>query len=243
MYKEHYTFHTPQKESTIWRYIDFTKLVDLLVTNQLFFNRSDNFDDPFEGSFKLKDYEETKEILSTQQEIRKYYFLNCWHISDDQSDAMWKCLSTKNGIAIKSSVDKLIKSLEVATEDVFIGRIYYRDFTKVTFNELLFEEQNKTFGGRGGSLNQFNYKRINFEHEKELRLYYVDLPIPQVIKNGIPREPLTQKRININPSALIDEIIVAPFAEHWFRDLVEKFTARLNYQFKVSKSDLYNYDK
>ena len=241
MYKENSSFHTPDRQLTIWRYIDFTKFVDLLVTNQLFFNRSDNFEDPFEGFLKVKDYAETKDMLSHQQRTKKYYFLNCWHINENQSDAMWKIfLNTKNGIAIKSTVENLIKSLERAKEDIFIGRIYYRDFDKVTFNELLFEKQNRTFDGRGGSLNQFNYKRSSFEHERELRLYYVDLPIPHAIKNGAPREPLTHKRIDIDMNSLIDEVIVTPFADNWFRDLVEKVINKLGYKLKVSKSDLYD---
>jgi len=240
MYKEHYSFHTPDHSLTIWRYIDFTKFVDLLLSNQLFFARSDNFKDPFEGIFKLKDYDTSKNMFSDQQETKKYYFLNCWHINENQSDAMWKIfLDTKNGIAIKSTIGKLIESLENSKDDIFISKVYYRDYENVTFNELMFEEQNKIFGGRGGSINQFNYKRISFEHEKELRLYYIDLPIPHAIKNGIPREPLTHKQIDINTNELINEIVIAPFADIWFKDLVEKVISRLNFNFKVKKSDLY----
>ncbi|MBS1949464.1 MAG: hypothetical protein OJF59_002832 [Cytophagales bacterium] len=240
MYKEHYSFKAPESTLTIWRYIDFTKFVDLLLTSQLFFTRSDNFDDPFEGVFKLKDYKETKDMLSHQHATKKFYFLNCWHINENQSDAMWKIfLNTKNGIAIKSSVERLITSLEVAKEDIFVNRVHYRDFEKVTFDELLFADENKTFGGRGSSLNQFKYKRISFEHEKELRLYFVDLPIPHTMKNGVPREPLTHKRVDINLNALIDEVVVNPFADSWFRELVEKVSNRLDFKFKVTKSDLY----
>ncbi len=240
MYKKHYSFHRPDHSLSIWRYIDFTKFIDLLLSNQLFFARSDSFEDPFEGVFKLKDYDTTKNMFSDQQETKKYYFLNCWHINENQSDAMWKIfLATKNGIAIKSTIGKLIESLENSKDDIFISKVYYRDYENVTFNELMFEEQNKTFGGMGGSINQFNYKRISFEHEKELRLYYIDLPIPHAIKNGIPREPLTHKRVNINTNKLINEIVIAPFADNWFKDLVEKVISRLNFDFKVKKSNLY----
>lgn len=240
MYKEHYSFHTPDRQLTIWRYIDFTKYVDLLATSQFFFNRSDKFEDPFEGIFRLKDYQDTKDMLSLQQATKQFYFLNCWHINENQSDAMWKVfLNTKNGIAIKSTVGNLIKGLEPAKEDIFMSKVYYRDFNKVTFNELLFEDQNKIFDGRGGSLNQFNYKRISFEHEKELRLYYIDLPIPHAIKNGTPREPLTHLRVDVDLKSIVNEIVVTPFADNWFKELVEVITVKLNYKFKVTKSDLY----
>lgn len=240
MYKDNYSFHTPDPSTTIWRYLDFTKFVDLLLTSQLFFARSDQFQDPFEGVFRLKDYENTKHMLTHQELTKKFYFLNCWHINDNQSDAMWKIfLDTKNGIAIKSTVGDLIKSLGSSKDDVYISKVYYRDFDKVTFNELINEEQNKIFSGRGSSLNQFNYKRISFEHEKELRLYHIDLPIPHAIKNGIPREPLTHKRIDVVLNNLINEVVIAPFADDWFESLVLQLIEKFDYKFEVSKSKLY----
>lgn len=240
MYKEHYSFHTPDKSLTIWRYIDFTKLVDLLISNQLFFSRSDNFEDPFEGIFRLKDHEFTKVMFPNEQLTKKFYFLNCWHINDNQSDAMWKIfLNTKNGIAIKSTVGNLINSLAKTEKDIFISKVYYRDFEKVTFMELISEEHNRRFEGRMGSINQFNYKRISFEHEKELRLYYIDLPIPHPIKNGVDREPLSCQRIDIDTTELIREVVIAPFADNWFKNLVEQVISRLSLDLIVSKSNLY----
>lgn len=240
MYKEHYSFHTPDRHLTIWRYIDFTKYVDLLLTSKFFFNRSDNFDDPFEGYLKLKDHKDSKDILTLQHQTKKFYFLNCWHINDNQSDAMWKIfLNAKNGIAIKSTVANLIKGLEHTKEDVYISKVYYRDFNQATFTDLLLESQNEISGGRGGGLNQFNYKRISFDHEKELRLYFIDLPIPHAIKGGVPREPLTHKRIDVDVKSIVDEIVISPFADSWFKGLVDGVTKKFSYDFKVTKSDLY----
>jgi hypothetical protein len=240
MYKENDMFHTPEKETVIWRYIDFTKFVDLLTSKKLFFCRSDNFDDPFEGVFKLKDFDKSNGMFDDQSITKKFYFLNCWHINKHQSDAMWKIfLNTNNGIAIKSTVGNIIKSFENTEDEVGISKVYYRDFDKVTFRELMVEPQNRMFGGQGGCVNQFNYKRISFEHEKELRLYYIDLPIPHVIKNGIPREPLTKKHIDVNISELIQEVVIAPFADKWFQEMVERLLKELNLNFKIIQSDLY----
>tara|TARA_R110002049_G_scaffold1385_6_gene10885 strand:+ start:384 stop:887 length:504 start_codon:yes stop_codon:yes gene_type:complete len=166
--------------------------------------------------------------------------LNCWHINENQSDAMWKIfLDTKNGIAIKSTVGNIIESLRESEDNINISKVYYRDFNKVTFQELMLEKKNKMSIGR--SINQFNYKRTSFEHEKELRLFHVDLPIPHVIKNGIPREPLTHKHIDIDISELINEIVIAPFADDWFKTMVESLTKKLNLNFKTTKSELYNF--
>jgi len=240
LYQEHRSFHTPDHSKTVWRYIDFTKLVDLLLNQQLYFCRSDKFDDPFEGTFRWADYEKNKDMFSTEQETKKFYFLNCWHINEVQSDAMWKIfLETKNGIALKSTVGNIIDALKVGEEDVYISQVYYRDFSKVTFLELMNEKQNQLFEGRGASLNQFNYKRLSFEHEKELRLYHVDTPIPHAQKDTEPREPLTEKRIAVDVDALINEIVVAPFADKWFVKLVSQLVDKLEKSFPVNQSELY----
>lgn len=239
MYQENYSFHTPNKDTIVWRYMDFTKFVDMLTNEQLFFCRSDKFEDPFEGIFRLKDNEHSNDMFDTFPETKKYYFLNCWHMNDHQSDAMWKIFATtNNGIAIKSSVEKIISALSKSDDEVYIGKIYYRDFANVTFLELQTETQNLVFEN-SWSINQFNYKRISFEHEKELRLYFIDMPIPHAIKGGIQREPLEFKKITVDLSLLIEEIVIAPFAEPWFKELVISISKKLGFDFKISTSSLY----
>ncbi|MCF8363810.1 MAG: hypothetical protein K9G70_14430 [Prolixibacteraceae bacterium] len=122
MFKDHYSFHQPSDNTTIWRYLDFTKFVDLLLSNQLHFTRSDNFDDPFEGDFNFKDYEIYKPMFVDQEKSKKFYFINCWHINEEQSDAMWKIfLDTNNGIAIKSTIGDLKKGLSKSNDDIYIS--------------------------------------------------------------------------------------------------------------------------
>jgi len=238
MYKTSDSFHTPDSNYTTWRYMNFTKFVDLLISKQLFFNRSDKFEDPFEGLLKVKG--EPKDAIEINKLTKEFYFLNCWHLSEFQSDAMWKIfLDTKNGIAIKSTVSNLINCFSETKEDIFISKIYYRDFNNITFFDLMKESQNQLFGGMGGTINQFNYKRNCFEHEKELRLYFIDYPIPHTVRNGIPRKPLDSKKININVNEMIQEVIIAPFADDWFKSLVENVIKSFGYNFNVTKSELY----
>lgn len=101
--KEHPVFPKLENENVkIWRYIDFTKFVSLLDTQSLFFSRSDKLGDPFEGStsranLKLrpsiyKNIPETalKNMGDSTEKIRYHTFLNCWHMNEFESDAMWK---------------------------------------------------------------------------------------------------------------------------------------------------------
>lgn len=240
-------FHTPNDNTIIWRYIDFTKFIDLLENESLFFCRSDKFQDPYEGFFRLKDYEKTRNLLGNQNLVKKFYFINCWHRNDNQSDAMWRIfLKTNNGIAIKSSVARFKKALNKSPEDIFLSEVYYRDFEKVTFKDLMSEEQNQwpVSGSniRGATLNQFSYKRISFEHEKEIRAFYLDTPIPAKIKGGTHIEFLDSKTIKIELSQLIDEIVIAPFADSWLAPLVEKILLRYKLNIKVTSSKLYDFE-
>ncbi len=239
MYKVDRSFHPPSNETIVWRYLDFTKFMDLLISQKLFFCRSDKFEDPFEGIFKLKDHVRTQDMFQSMPETKKFYFINSWHINETQSAAMWKIfVKNNNGIAIKSTVSRIISSFENTKDEVYAGQIYYRDFEKVTYKDLQAEPQNQ-YSDNSGGVNQFNYKRISFEHEKELRLYHIDTPIPHTMKEGTPRAPLEFKKIDVDLIALIDSIVVAPFAEPWFLDLIISVTKKLNFDFQITQSDLY----
>lgn len=49
-FKEHPAFHEPDDESTpVWRYYTSTQLISIFQNRGLYFNRADNFSDPFEG--------------------------------------------------------------------------------------------------------------------------------------------------------------------------------------------------
>jgi len=236
MFTEQRGFRPPKSNIQIWRYTNFEKFIDLLDNEELFFCRLDKFQDPFEGIFRLKDYENTKVLWRDEHKIKQFYFANCWHQNKFQSDAMWKIyLDTNNGIAIKSSFDKLVKSLEETEEEIHISQIRYINQNTTTFNELMNENINEF----GSSLNQFTYKRIAFEHEKELKLYYIDMPIPGTVANAEEREPLNYRKIKVNLNELVQEIVISPLADKWFKDLVERLLKNYKKNYTVSQSMLY----
>ena len=53
MYKEHNSFESIDDNKKIWRYMDFTKFIDILENEALFFTRSDRFEDKFEGTLPI----------------------------------------------------------------------------------------------------------------------------------------------------------------------------------------------
>jgi hypothetical protein len=122
---DHTALKKPNPNSIIYRYFDLEKFESLLRDRALFFCRSDKFSDPFEASVPKKevDYRVTErrshtsysnriisneEAQKSSQDLgdlhkrsRKSFIVNCWHINNGESDAMWRLyLKTNEGVAV-----------------------------------------------------------------------------------------------------------------------------------------------
>ena len=119
MYIENNAFNKVEDDVKIWRYMDFSKFVEILDRKSLFFTRSDKFEDKFEGSYPKanfdssnKNYQEDFLVWSkkVRERIRPYMLINCWHINQCESSAMWKLYSQCNeAIAIQTTFGNLKK--------------------------------------------------------------------------------------------------------------------------------------
>jgi len=225
----------------IWRYMDFTKFVSMLENNGLYFSRCDKLGDPFEGSCS-----NASEIMNEDAHLRfgwpiidreflsryrkwllQWAMLNCWHINDYESAAMWKLYSrTEEAIAIQSSNLMLKRCL--MPEDVEIHEVEYVDY-ETGWISLGFNEYPKPF----------YCKRRSFQHEKELRAL-IQLPLPT--KDGEPDldaiQPLEGIWKLVDLTLLIDNIYVAPTSPKWFKELVEKITKRYSLNKNILQSSL-----
>ena len=76
-------------------------------------------------------------------------------------------------------------------------------------------------------------KRRSFEHENEVRAITNDFPFP-----GQEDIYTVGNYYEVDLSLLIKEVIVAPYADDWFIDLIKSVTARYGLQVPVSKSRL-----
>lgn len=236
----------PSKNSTIWRYLDLAKYLDLIHNKRLFFVSPIIFksDDPYEGSFQHKNLEERSCWLGTDVLADKRYDLfdgkyekllrkrilkderrivvNCWHINDVESAAMWKIYSSFNkGIAIRSSIKNLSKSFKENEDTIFISKINYGEKLKT---------QDITLWSR------FLCKREDFKYENELRIISLVTNPQDLINEGI--------YIAVDLNMLIDEIIISPDAPEWFFDLIQDMTInKYKIKKKVTKSKLLSIPK
>lgn len=228
------------KDATIWRYMDFTKFVDLLSTQEMFFCRSDLLGDPFEGSCPVKHHERRfdeiqrtakdfqKEIMMfhlTAVEYTKYVHINCWHMSDCESAALWRLyLKSDEGIAIRSSRNRLGSAFANSEPGVWSVPVQYIDYV---------EDDPPVPTGMA----PFRYKRKSFEHERELRaIVYLDF----TMDNGKPTPTPADRgiRLKVDLGRLIDTVFVAPTAPDWFLELTTRVAKHFGLHADVVRSSL-----
>jgi len=137
------TFLPPEDENaTIWRYMDFTKFCVTDRLQVLHFTRPDQFADPFEGavpqqarlnlqeSAQRLNYPPTFNPLAPYEQIRRLTCVNCWHVNEHESEAMWKLyLKSDEGIAIRSTHSRLIQSFDDSKDvAICVGMVQYIDY-------------------------------------------------------------------------------------------------------------------
>ncbi|GAB3783940.1 DUF2971 domain-containing protein [Spirosoma horti] len=246
-------FRPPSDENTtIWRYMDFTRFMALLNSGSLHLTRCDQFDDHFEGSARqhdsrarLDEYRnefankntysagELPAILGRlwRKYQRQYVYINCWHISACESAAMWRLYAQSDDtIAIQTTYTKLRQALPPSFH---IGEVNYVDH-QTYINEA-----------KEGFFNSM-YKRKSFAHERELRICYIDTyEFQQDSKdpNAFILNDSTRvfETVAVDLQALIESVRIAPEAPNWFVKLVRDSTIRFGYDFCVRQSSLSEY--
>lgn len=247
--KAHRQFEVPDDNSSIWRYMDFTKFVHLLQTNKLYFNRVDKFKDSHEGANSkfnksewaevYKDWYEKDKLnnvdamfettLQLSSNLRKQTYVNCWHVNNYESAAMWDLyVKSGEGIAIKSSYNKLKECFNGSILPSIIGLVRYLDYDTEWMSE-------------GNIFFPIFHKRKSFAHEQELRIIYHDnIKYPYSL-NQI-ESPEHGIEISIDLDILIKEIYVSPDSPKWIADLVDQISKKYLINAEVIQSKLYDID-
>jgi hypothetical protein len=243
-------FKLPDGSKTIWRYMDLRKFLLLLQSQALFFCRSDKFDDHLEGSYPRASsieealvqirgtfaddpslperIEQAEQMLRSRRQLRAAFLINCWHIDEHESAAMWKLYAqSNNGIVIKSTVQRLKNSIR-CLEDVLVGEVNYLDYDTAAFE----------------SMNIFHScmsKRKSFAYEQELRAVIYDperfdgptglFPVPEHKRNH-------GANVSIDLELLIDEIRVLPSAPDEFRESILSLCEKYSVEKEVKQSRL-----
>lgn len=208
-------------EMKVWRYMRIDKFEWLLNHRALYFCRGDRFSDTFEGSrpkfyaegnyqalFESiyadnpdNDPDELKKFVFERagvmfRKIREYFFINCWHLSNSESDAMWRLYGDEDKtIAIQTTYSRFCTCLP---KECLIKRVAYID----------------DFNSDGEIPDKANHiflnKRREFAHELELRAI-VQKPIVWD-DSEVQSNPMDHIPISIDLEAFIENVYIGPMA-------------------------------
>lgn len=232
-------------KTVLWRYISTEQFLSMLSTKSLYFARLDTLEDPFEGyPFHL---DNKYRYMDYSQLERNWIFVNCWHENEDESEHMWKHHGIENSIAIKTSIDNFINSInnDTATKPgVTIARVDYinpQEEVDITTDKI----KRRIFS-------PYFYKRKQFEYEQEVRV---------VCPLDLASEGLSVKEyyevLKQHPkgfyfpvclNSLIEEIVVAPTSGRWYHDLISdtlhqyKLNSDMLRESVIQTSPLWNHD-
>lgn len=220
----------------LWRYMDLTKFLALIINQSIYFNRADNYEDVYEGLLTKSDQEQLKQTPSLEMVIqRSSTFINCWHQNEYESAAMWKLYGVINdSIAIETDVTTLSNLLP---SRVYLHKVEYIDYQTDSIIDLCFEKT--------GTLNIHDilaYKRKSFIHEQEYRAIYWHIPV-----ENEPLQPnmswAHEKGINLNMNIkkLIKHVHISPYADRLVLPIVKSILEKYDLEeIPVTKSSLYS---
>ncbi|RVT77468.1 DUF2971 domain-containing protein [Flavobacterium sufflavum] len=227
MYHNNLNIKLPEDtETVVWKYLDLSKFLDLLLSQKLFMSRSDKFEDQYEGTFSEPTYEEIKKLAIDNPDFINYYkthrekvAISSWHINEYESFAMWQIFTQNSeGLAIQSTIGRLQKSLNPENHfKQYIGEVNYIDYKKeyIPFDDLFFP---------------FLFKRKSFQYEREVRII-TDVTDSKIkLNDGL--------KINVDINQLIEKIYIHPKSENWYKNLVIELVKQLGFDFTIEKSDL-----
>lgn len=227
MYLNNKNIKIPEDPNTVvWKYLDLSKFLDMLLSQKLFMSRSDKFEDQYEGTFSEPTYEEIKKLSANNPEFLSYYkshrekvVVSSWHINEYESFAMWQIFTgNSEGLAIQSTIGRLEKALIADKKfEQHIGEVNYIDYKKeyIPFDDMFFP---------------FLFKRKSFQYEREVRIISDISSSNLKINDGM--------KIDVDLEQLIEKIYIHPKSENWYKNLVIELVSKLGFNFTIEKSDL-----
>lgn len=249
----------PDEHGTLWRFMSIPKYLSLISSRELIFTQIAllRHRDPKEGLFTnlqvleaehndpmeellhdlnskitspkgkkltLNDLTPWDEYSAIRSSIDTYaQYVNCWNMTQHEPAQLWSVYaSEQDGVAIKTSFSRLKKSLKDSGQIIQCGKINY----------LNYDEEKISL--KDGFAPIFT-KRIEFEHENEMRLCITDMtPTSEVNfskKPAVIRQPC-------DIEVMIEEVRVAPFSEPWSKNAIDDVTRRFGLDFPIRRSCL-----
>lgn len=253
----------PNPEQTIWRYMSLAKFESLLRDRALFFCRADKFSDPYECAVPKREVEyrssehnfrmteavfgrfdsvfdeakakkESQDMAETHIRVKRATTVNCWHINEHESDAMWQLyLKDNEGIAIRSKVENLKGALSDVQQNIGISKVRYIDYE----NGIWFHETEYPAARHYNLLIPLIHKRKAFTHESELRVYHHDSTREKDGYWESMKNP-TGELIPVNVEVLVQSVIFHPTADDIVKKRIYALAEKYGFRFHFEDSKM-----
>lgn len=208
--------------SSIWRYIEFWKLEDLVKSRQLYFRRADRLNDELEGlppseyerilklsKYDLNDIQKRDHDIGSLAQFRQSFYVNCWHLQVEETATMW-ARHGRDGVAIVSRYDLLKQVLHPLADKVMVGLIRYGSAHLTGWNVVRFVTTKRQeyaaerevramiwLTDTGDGMNR-HFDPTNRAHDRPI------YDPPPTLPEGI--------RCAVDVASLITEVVVSPLA-------------------------------
>lgn len=230
--KFNFNFNTP-----IYRVFKINHLIKLFEIKKNTLVKPELWDDPWEN-FLLKQTPKYNGQNVSLDILRNNLFGQCWTLNEKETDALWRIYSPrKNGVRVKTTLKKLWDSCwDIGTTKItgmfYIGKILYQEENKLK----KYFKNSQNLESTIFSAHTLLYKRMEFEHEKEIRLIYY--------KNSKNKNLTTKTRkiyrYKIDPIKLFEEMLFDPQFDDVNYNKLKGELIKYGYKkSKIKKSQLY----
>ena len=218
------------------------KFLHLISSSSLWFSRCDYFEDGWEGHYSDATYDtfsksskrpeaETQNswgwIQNLNHVCRNYLHINCWHINEDESAALWQIHSTSGkSVAIKTSVGRLRDAIADTDMSIYGGRVRYLDYAK----EVMPMENIFT---------PYLRKRRSFFFENELRLIYWNSALMPSGENMAETDLPAGVAVPVKLDSLIETVYISPQADRYLHDALTVLLEKFGLSAKIVQSNLF----
>lgn len=186
--------------------------------------------DQLKKEIKLREFEtpwgfyKCEDLPKVLENIREWMYVSCWHQSPYECIGMWKLYGGGgNSVCIFTSKEQIEEQLLNPSENIgfHLRSVSYKSYLERGENSDLWEP--------------YFSKIPSFSFEKEIRLVGFekekDLTIDKNSEPGL--------KINIpDLKKFINKIVISPYADPWFLNLIKDLTCRLGMNFEILKSEL-----
>jgi hypothetical protein len=226
-------------DAPIYRVFSLRWFKDMITQRRNGLVRPSKWDDPFENFFLKCNVQTASGELGSLKPIHDGWYGQCWTMHRD-SDAMWRIYShDKGAIRVSTTIRQLFAAVcdttdEYARLEYFIGVVEYKERAEI---ERFIKDISFMDLAYGGQADKFAHtlciKRLEFSHEKEVRLLIQDLNHTHSDVLNVP----------FDYEAVLNDAVCDPRLEPSEFERVKNELVGLGCTLPITQSDLYKIEE